>query len=46
LRQRITVRFHLAALTRVEVSQYIQHRLQVSGAKGHSIFYRTGTLAG
>src|SRR5882757_8833386 len=38
LRQRITVRFHLAALTRVEVSQYIQHRLQVSGAKGIPFF--------
>jgi general secretion pathway protein A len=33
LRQRITVRFHLAPLTRAEVAQYIQHRLQVSGAQ-------------
>lgn len=32
LRQRITVRFHLAPLTRAEVAQYIRHRLQVSGA--------------
>ena len=38
LRQRITVRFHLAALTRVEVAQYIQHRLQVAGAKGLPFF--------
>ncbi|MEI9866592.1 MAG: AAA family ATPase [Limisphaerales bacterium] len=38
LRQRITVRFHLAPLTRVEVVQYIQHRLQVSGANGVPIF--------
>jgi general secretion pathway protein A len=38
LRQRITVRYHLAALTRFEVSQYIQHRLQVSGAKGTPYF--------
>jgi general secretion pathway protein A len=38
LRQRITVRFHLAALTRVEVAQYIQHRLQVAGAKGVPFF--------
>jgi general secretion pathway protein A len=38
LRQRITVRFHLAALTRAEVSQYIQHRLQVAGAKGIPFF--------
>jgi general secretion pathway protein A len=34
LRQRITVRFHLAPLTRIEVAQYIQHRLKVSGAQG------------
>jgi general secretion pathway protein A len=32
LRQRITVRYHLAPLSRVEVAQYIHHRLQVSGA--------------
>jgi general secretion pathway protein A len=38
LRQRITVRFHLAPLTRVEVAQYIQHRLQVSGARGVPYF--------
>jgi general secretion pathway protein A len=38
LRQRITVRFHLAPLTRVEVAQYIQHRLQVSGASGIPVF--------
>ena len=38
LRQRITVRFHLAPLTRVEVAQYIQHRLQVSGARGAPFF--------
>jgi general secretion pathway protein A len=33
LRQRITVRYHLLPLNRFEVSHYIQHRLQVSGAK-------------
>ena len=38
LRQRITVRFHLAALTRFEVAQYIQHRLQISGANGAPTF--------
>ena len=38
LRQRITVRYHLAALSRVEVAQYIQHRLHVSGAKGTPAF--------
>lgn len=34
LRQRITVRYHLKALTNVEVQFYIRHRLKVSGAKG------------
>ena len=34
LRQRITVRFHLPALDRSEVNQYVQHRLEVAGAKG------------
>jgi general secretion pathway protein A len=39
LRQRITVRFHLAPLSRVEVAQYIHHRLQISGAtKGAPCF--------
>jgi general secretion pathway protein A len=38
LRQRITVRFHLAPLKRSEVAQYIQHRLQVSGANGAPYF--------
>jgi general secretion pathway protein A len=38
LRQRITVRYHLPPLSRVEVAQYIQHRLQVSGANGLSGF--------
>jgi general secretion pathway protein A len=33
LRQRITVRYHLPPLSRYEVSQYIQHRLEVAGAK-------------
>jgi general secretion pathway protein A len=34
LRQRITVRYHLPPLNRCEVNQYIQHRLEVAGAKG------------
>lgn len=38
LRQRITVRYHLAPLSRHEVSHYIQHRLEVSGAKGAPYF--------
>ena len=40
LRQRITVRYHLKPLTREEVSQYIQHRLEVSGATGRPRFSR------
>jgi general secretion pathway protein A len=38
LRQRITVRYHLAPLTRFEAAQYIQHRLEISGAKGVPTF--------
>jgi general secretion pathway protein A len=38
LRQRITVRYHLRPLTRREVGQYIQHRLEISGAKGAPYF--------
>ena len=38
LRQRITVRYHLFPLSRFEVSQYVQHRLEVSGAKGAPYF--------
>jgi general secretion pathway protein A len=34
LRQRITVRYHLNPLTRVEVAQYIQHRLALAGSNG------------
>src|SRR5437762_14289728 len=38
LRQRITVRYHLPPLSRYEVNQYIQHRLEVAGAKGAPYF--------
>ena len=38
LRQRITVRYHLQPLNRHEVNQYIQHRLEISGAKGSPYF--------
>ena len=38
LRQRITVRYHLNALTRAEVAEYIQHRIRVSGGKGRPKF--------
>lgn len=40
LRQRITVRYHLRPLSRFEVAQYVQHRLQVAGAKGAPWFTR------
>jgi general secretion pathway protein A len=42
LRQRITVRYHLAPLSRFEVNQYIQHRLEVSGARGAPYFTQPG----
>jgi general secretion pathway protein A len=42
LRQRITVRYHLNSLSRFEVNQYIQHRLEVSGAKGAPYFTQPG----
>jgi general secretion pathway protein A len=38
LRQRITVRYHLSSLKQCELGQYVQHRLQVSGAKGPPFF--------
>src|SRR5262249_34275885 len=40
LRQRITVRYHLAPLSQSELCQYVQHRLEVSGAKGAPYFTR------
>jgi general secretion pathway protein A len=38
LRQRITVRYHLNALTRDEISDYIRHRIHVSGGNGRPEF--------
>ncbi|MSU62448.1 MAG: AAA family ATPase [Pedosphaera sp.] len=38
LRQRITVRYHLRPLRHAELGQYVQHRLQVSGANGAPYF--------
>ncbi len=38
LRQRITVRYHLTPLSRLEMARYIQHRLQVVGANGRPAF--------
>lgn len=40
LRQRITVRYHLAPLTRDEMERYIEHRLHVAGANGAPTFSR------
>lgn len=33
LRQRLAVRYHLKALTEIETKEYIEHRLEVAGAK-------------
>jgi general secretion pathway protein A len=38
LTQRVRLRFHLAALTKVEMSAYIDHRLEVAGSHGRRIF--------
>ncbi len=38
LRQRISVRFHIRALERNEVQQYIEHRLNVAGPAGGTTF--------
>ncbi len=38
LRQRITVRYHLAPLDRFETARYIAHRLRVAGADGRPEF--------
>lgn len=38
LRQRITVRYHLAPLSRRELERYIRHRLQVAGGNGRPEF--------
>lgn len=38
LAQRVRLRFHLAALTKVETNAYIDHRLEVAGSHGRRIF--------
>ncbi len=38
LTQRVRLRFHLAALSKRETHEYIEHRLQVAGAEGRTIF--------
>jgi general secretion pathway protein A len=43
LAQRITARFHLAPLDRVEVSSYVRHRIQVAG--GMDGLFSSGALA-
>lgn len=44
LRQRITVRYHLAPLNQDEVNEYIRHRLEVSGANGSGPFFTRPAL--
>ena len=39
LRQRIAVRYHMGALNREEVGQYISHRLSLAGANGSSSIF-------
>jgi general secretion pathway protein A len=43
LRQRITVRYHLAPLTREDVHDYVRHRLAVAGSDGE-IDFRSSAL--
>jgi type II secretory pathway predicted ATPase ExeA/pSer/pThr/pTyr-binding forkhead associated (FHA) protein len=38
LRQRVRLRFHLSALTEIEMGAYIRHRLAVAGAGDRDIF--------
>lgn len=40
LRQRITVRYHLAPLRRNELGPYVEHRLRVSGSQRPPVFTR------
>lgn len=42
LSQRVTARFHLNALSRGEVHEYIRHRLSIAGARG--TFFPTATV--
>jgi type II secretory pathway predicted ATPase ExeA len=41
LTQRVRLRFHLAALSKRETHEYIEHRLNVAGANGRTIFDAT-----
>ena len=40
LRQRITIRYHLAPLSLDETARYIEHRLHVAGANSRPVFQR------
>jgi general secretion pathway protein A len=40
LRQRVTVRYHLAPISRQETAAYIQHRLLIAGSNGRPSFSR------
>ena len=41
LTQRVRLRFHLGALSKRETHEYIEHRLNIAGAKGRKIFEDT-----
>lgn len=45
LRQRISVRYHMAPLDRDEVGSYIEHRLKVAGSQG-GIFFSDDAIEG
>ena len=38
LKQRVRLQFHLGALSKRETREYIEHRLEIAGAAGRSIF--------
>ncbi|MEE8382538.1 MAG: AAA family ATPase [Thermodesulfobacteriota bacterium] len=38
LNQRISVRYHLTAMTKIETRKYIEHRLMIAGSKGSPQF--------
>ena len=44
LRQRIAVRYHIEALNREEVAQYILHRLSLAGANGSAPIFDDGAV--
>jgi general secretion pathway protein A len=41
LTQRVRLRFHIAALSKRETREYIEHRLEIAGAAGRKIFEET-----